>query len=164
MSNISVRRGNGGREIETQASWDPFRAMRELFRWDPFREMAPLGAATAGIAFAPDFEVKETKDGYEFKADVPGIKDKDIEVSCSGNLLTITGKREAEQQEKGDTFYVYERSYGSFTRSFTLPSGVDADHIKAELKDGVLNVLAPKKPEAQPKKITVQSGGEKAKS
>jgi HSP20 family protein len=162
MSNITVRRGNAGQQLE-QATWDPFRAMRDLFRWDPFREMAPLTPTLGNVAFAPDFEVKETKEGYEFKADVPGIKEKDLEISCTGNLLHVSGKREAEKEDKGDTFYVYERSYGTFTRSFTLPAGIDAEHIKAELKDGVLNLVVPKKPEVQAKRITIQSG-EKPKS
>lgn len=163
MSNISIRRGNGGQHIEP-ATWNPFRTMRDLLRWDPFGEMAALPPTITGTAaFAPDFEVKETKEGFEFRADVPGLKEKDLEISCSGNLLSLSGKREAEKEDKGDTYYVYERSYGSFARSFTLPSGVDTDHIKAELKDGVLTVLAPKKAEAQPKKIAI-GAGEKSKS
>ena len=157
MSNITVRRGNGGQQLEPSA-WDPFRAMRDMFRWDPFREMAPLAPSLGSVAFAPDFEVKETKEGYEFKADVPGIKDKDLEISCTGNLLSVSGKREAEKEDKSETFYVYERSYGTFSRSFTLPAGIDAEHIKAELKDGVLAIAVPKKAEAQAKKIAIQSG------
>jgi HSP20 family protein len=111
------------------------------------------------MEFMPSFEVKETKDAYVFRADVPGVKDEDIEITLTGTRLTITGKREAEQQEQSDTFYVYERSYGTFTRSFTLPEGVDTEHIRTELKDGVLHVIVPKKPEAQPKRITVHSVG-----
>lgn len=66
-----------------------------------------------------------------------------------------SGKRESEKTEKGDTYYTSERSYGSFTRAFTLPEGVDPSHIKAELKEGVLTLSVPKKPESQPKKIAV---------
>ena len=164
MANITVRRGNGGQQLEQPIEWNPFRAMRDLFRWDPFQEMAPLASGAGGaMTFAPDFEVKETKDSYQFSADLPGIKEKDLEVTSTGNRLTVSGKREAEQQEKTDTYFLYERSYGSFTRSFTLPEGIDAEHIKAELKDGVLKLIVPKKPEAMPKKITVQAG-EKQKS
>jgi HSP20 family protein len=163
MSNI-VRRGNGGQQLTSQNEWSPFRAMRELLRWDPFQEMLPIAqAGWPTVTYAPDFEVKETKDGFQFKADLPGIKEKDLEVTCTGNRLTVSGKREAEQQEKTDTYFVYERSYGSFTRSFTLPDGVDAEHIKAELKDGVLSLVVPKKAEQMPKNITVQAS-EKPKS
>ncbi|HEY5373189.1 MAG TPA: HSP20 family small heat-shock protein, partial [Polyangiaceae bacterium] len=108
-------------------------------------------------AFSPDFDVKETKEGFVFRADVPGIKDADLDVRLTQNRLSISGKRESEKEEKGDTFYTSERSYGSFTRAFTLPQGVDADKIKAELKEGVLTLMVPKKPEAQPKKIDVTS-------
>jgi HSP20 family protein len=165
MANITVRHGQGGSpQLRQPTEWNPFRAMRDLFRWDPFQEMAPMPAAAGGaMTFAPDFEVKETKDSYQFTADLPGIKEKDLEVTSTGNRLTVSGKRDAEQQEKTDTYFLYERSYGSFTRAFTLPEGIDAEHIKAELKDGVLKLVVPKKPEAMPKKITVQAG-EKPKS
>jgi HSP20 family protein len=158
MSNIAVRRGSGGQQLATPGEWNPFRAMRDMLRWDPFEEMLPLPRTGGGaMAFSPDFEVKETKDSFQFKADLPGIKEKDLDITCAGNRLTVTGKREAEQEEKTDTYFVYERSYGTFTRAFTLPDGADTEHIRAELKDGVLTLIAPKKPEAQPKKIAVQA-------
>ena len=116
------------------------------------------------VRFAPDFEIKETRDGFLFKADVPGIKEKDLEITMTGNRLTISGKREAEMEEKTDTYYACERSYGSFTRAFTLPEGTGGgDHIRAELKAGVLTLLLPKKPELQPRRIEVKVT-EKAKS
>jgi HSP20 family protein len=158
MANITVRRSHTPQQMEP-SGWDPFRNMRDLFRWDPFREMAPLAPSPGGMTFAPDFEVKETKEGYQFKADVPGMTEKDIEISATGNVLTMSGKREAEKEDKDDTFYVYERTYGTFARSFTLPGSVDIEHIRAELKSGVLTVLVPKKAEAQPKKITITSSG-----
>jgi HSP20 family protein len=76
----------------------------------------------------------------------------------TGNRLTISGKREAEKEDKGETFYTYERSYGSFTRAFTLPDQTDADHVKAELKNGELTVVVPKTPAAVAKKIQVATG------
>lgn len=152
MPNIAVRKSGGN---QLPAEWDPFQAMREMLRWDPFREMAILPEISTRIAaFNPAFEVKETKEGYVFKADVPGVAEKDLEITLSGNRLTITGKRESEETKKDDTFYAYERTYGSFTRTFTLPEGADADHVKAELKEGVLTLQVPKTPEAQPKKIS----------
>lgn len=76
--------------------------------------------------FSAAFEVKETKEAFIFKADLPGIKAEDLDVVLTQNRLTIRGKREAEKSEKGETFYTFERSYGSFARSFTLPEGVDS--------------------------------------
>ena len=136
---------------------DPFRAMRDLLRWDPFREMAPMMMADVPT-FSPNFEVKESKDAFIFKADVPGVKDADIDVSLAGNRLTISGKREAEQQDKGDTWYAWERSYGSFSRAFTLPDGCDGDHMKASLKEGVLCVSVPKGMTGKTRKIEINAG------
>ena len=158
MADITVQKKN---QQETPAiarrEWDPFRLMRDMFRWDPFREMAAYPTAEPA-PYAPAFEVKETKDAFVFKADVPGVKESDIEVSLVGNRLGITGKREAEHEEKADTYYAFERSYGSFTRTFTLPAEIDSGHIKAELKSGELTVVVPKAAAAVAKKIPVGAG------
>jgi HSP20 family protein len=127
---------------------------------DPFREMVPFFPEER-MALTPAFEVKETKDGYYFKADVPGVKESDLEVSLTGTRLTISGKRDAEKEDKGDAFYTYERSYGSFTRIFTLPEGIDTTAMHATLKEGVLSIVVPKKPESQPKKIPISTEGKK---
>ena len=126
--------------------------------WDPFRQMVPFyPGEEQPVRFTPDFEVKETKEGFVFKADLPGLKEKDLEITMTGNRLTISGKREAEMEEKTDTYYACERSYGSFTRAFTLPEGTDAgNHSRAELKEGVLTLLLPKKPELQPRRIELK--------
>jgi HSP20 family protein len=125
--------------------------------------MAPLWPGEQQARFTPEFEVKETKEGFLFKADVPGIKEKDLEITMTGNRLTITGKREEDTEERTDTYYVCERSYGSFTRSFTLPEGTGGDRIQAALNKGVLTLLLPKKPELQPRRIELK-GIEKSKS
>ena len=115
------------------------RAMRDLFRWDPFREMSPFAASPEEVAtFSPSFEVAENKDAYLFKADVPGITKENLEI-------------------RTDTIYTYERQYGSFCRSFTLPEGADLEHARSELKDGVLTLAVPKKPDAQSKKIAIST-------
>jgi HSP20 family protein len=156
MANIVKRSGN-----ENQMEmWDPFRAMRDLMRWDPFREMAPMLAAER--EWMPAFVVREDKDAFHFKADLPGIKREDIEVSLAGNRLVVAGKREAEKETKDDTFYAFERSYGSFKRVFTLPEGIDPEHVTSELKDGVLTLVVPKKAEAQAKKIPIAAPGSKS--
>jgi HSP20 family protein len=164
MSEIAVRKRNGGETFGSLArrEWEPYRLVREMFGWDPFREIAPLLPAP-GVGFAPAFEVKESKDSYVFKADLPGVKESDLEVTLAGNRLTVSGKRESEKEEKEDTYYAYERSYGSFTRTFTLPVEVDTSHVKAELKSGELTVVVPKTPAAVAKKIPI-AAGEKPKS
>jgi HSP20 family protein len=131
--------------------------MRELLGWDPFREMTPIWSGELAT-YSPNFEVKETKDAFVFKADVPGIKEADLEVTAAGNRLTVTGKRDAEKEQKEETYYAYERSYGSFTRSFTLPEQADVTHIRAELKEGVLTIAVPKTPAAVAKRIPVATG------
>jgi HSP20 family protein len=159
---ITLRTENPAKQ-EIQA-WDPFREMQALLRFDPFREMRPFfgGYALPDMAFNPAFEVKETKDAFLFKADLPGVKESDLEVTVTGDRLVISGKREDEKKEKNETLYTYERSYGAFTRSFMLPQGADTTHAHAELKDGVLTLVLPKLPEVQPKKIAVKSEKVKA--
>lgn len=157
MANIDVRKSSQETpQLARRDVWDPFRSMRDLMRWDPFS--SALLSASVDPGLAPAFEVKETKDGFEFKADVPGIDAKDLDVKLTNNRLTVSGKREAEKSDKGDTYYTYERSYGSFTRSFTVPEGINADAIHADLKDGVLKINLPKKPEAKPREVQIKSG------
>ena len=144
-------------------TWEPLRIMRELMGWDPFGEMLPSWNREA-MEFAPRFEVKETKDAYVFKADLPGVEEKDLDITLTGNRLTVAGKREEEKREEGDTYYAFERSYGTFTRAFTLPEGADLEHVDAELKSGVLTISLAKKPEHQPKKISLKGIGEKVRN
>lgn len=134
-------------------AWDPFEMMREMLRWDPFETRLNMPAV-----WTPAFEVKETKDAFVFKADVPGLKEENLEISVTGNRLTVAGKREEEKREENDRLYTYERTYGTFTRTFTLPDGVDLEHVNAELKEGVLTLHLPKLPEIQPKKIELKVG------
>lgn len=138
----------------TVAATDPFRMMREMLRWDPFRTMAPSFTALEGV-WNPSFEVRESGDSFLFKADLPGLRAEDVEVTLAGHRLQVAGKREAEKETKDDTVYVYERSYGDFCRTFTLPEGADLEHIKSEMKDGVLTVVVPKKAMARPTKIAI---------
>lgn len=156
MANIAVHKEPQTKPTRPEREWDPFHTMRDVLRWDPFGEIAPRWFGEE-LGFTAAFEVKESKDAFVFKADLPGIKAEDLDVKLTQNRLTITGKREAEKSEKGDTFYTFERSYGSFVRSFTLPEGVDGEKVEADLKDGVLTLKVPKKPEAQPKQINVKS-------
>jgi HSP20 family protein len=135
--------------------WEPVRFMREMMNWEPFRTFRHLEHLGEWI---PEFEVKENGDRYIIRGDMPGLTEKDVEVSLAGNVLTIAGKREEEKKEEGDKFYTYERSYGAFTRSFVLPAGVDSEHIATELKDGVLTVALPKDAKITTRKIEVKRG------
>jgi HSP20 family protein len=141
----------------TTRNWDPYTALRELMEWDPFGEMQP--SPTEGGGFTPRFEVKETKDAYVFKADLPGIEENALDISMTGNRLTVSGQREAERRDEGDTYYAYERSYGNFSRSFTLPEGVETERVDAHLEHGVLTITVPKLAELQPRKVSIKGIG-----
>lgn len=146
---------------------DPFREMPSLLRAWGFPDLAPLFNAPqfnalTPTAFWPAFEVKETGDTYLFKADVPGVKEADIEVTVTGNRLNISGTRNEEKEERTETYYSCERQYGSFNRAFTLPDGADLEHVHAGLQAGVLTVAIPKKANVQPKKIQVKATPNKA--
>ncbi|HXU83587.1 MAG TPA: HSP20 family small heat-shock protein [Polyangia bacterium] len=132
--------------------WNPFRMMDELFRWDPY---GTLERWSGGTDFLPSFDVKETKEAYVVEADLPGVKEENVEISLTGNVLQIAGRREDETKEEGDQWFVVERSHGQFNRSFSLPEGADGEQVKAEMKNGVLHIQIPKKPEVQPRRINI---------
>jgi HSP20 family protein len=145
--------------FRTMREWfrsDPFRTMREWLHWDPFRALSPA-LAGGEREWMPDFEVRETPDAFLFRADLPGVKESDLEVALVGNRMQVSGKRESEKETKDETVYLYERAFGSFTRSFTLPEEIDGTHAKSELKDGVLTIVIPKLPAMKPKKIEIQT-------
>ena len=159
---MSILTRKSGRSTPAQmiSTWDPFEQMRELLR-EEFPQLSSRSSEEA-LSFSPDFEVKENAGEFVFKADLPGIKEQDIDISLSGDRITISGKREAEKREENDRFYAYERSFGSFSRMFTLPEGVDTEHARAELKDGVLSLVVPKTAEVKARRIPVGSKSVKA--
>jgi HSP20 family protein len=122
--------GTASHQRPEQLAWDPFRLLREM-----------LGSWTAG--FGPGFEMTEGDEGYQLRADLPGVKEEDLEISLTGNRLTISGHREQES------------SSGRFTRTFTLPAELDLERISAEMENGVLNLTIPKRPEHQPRRIAI---------
>ncbi len=167
MANLNIRRGEGRQEMsgwdplhstDPMRAFDPFRMIRDIMGADPFAGMV----SPDGGMFAPDIEIKENKEGYCVCADLPGVKPDDLEVSVTGNRLTIHGSRKEEQRREDDRYFAYERSYGSFSRSFVLPEGADLDTLRAELSDGVLQITIPKKAEMQPRRIEV--GGKESKA
>ena len=104
-------------------------------------------------AFLPTFEVKETAEALVVRADLPGVKEEDLDISLHNSVLSISGTRQAEERKDGESYYLYERQYGSFSRSFALPDTADAEKIEANLTGGVLTLTIGKKVEAKPRKI-----------
>jgi HSP20 family protein len=154
-----VKNQNGGRTpvvAPSELGWDPMRLMRSFWTSDPFRELAGFPALSQAPGFSPSFDVKETKESYVIKADVPGVQEKDLEISLHGNRLQISGTRQVEKEEKTDTYYTSERSSGSFTRVFSLPDDANAEAIKADLKEGVLTITLGKRADAQAKRIPIK--------
>jgi len=125
-----------------------------------FFDVAPLGRGEATWAAVPAVDVSETDKGYEIKAELPGMEEKNIEVQLANDVLTIKGEKQEEKEEKQKDYYMRERSFGSFQRSFQVPDGVDTNKIEATFKNGVLTLNLPKSAEAQKaaKKIEVKAG------
>ncbi|MBS1151103.1 MAG: Heat shock protein, family [Myxococcaceae bacterium] len=153
---IQRRKLDPGTLAQPERRWDPFEELEGLTRWDPYREFTfPLTGRPEG--FVPDFDVKETHQAYVFRADLPGVKEGDLDISLEGNRLTISGDREEEEREDTDRYFTCERSCGAFTRTFTLPNDVEAERAEALLKNGVLTLKVPKAPERQARRIQVKA-------
>lgn len=116
----------------------------------------PESEEVSGQTFSPAVDIKETPKEYIVTAEVPGIPKKDIEIEISDNILTIKGERKSEKEEKSESYHRVERAFGSFCRSFTLPTQVNPDKIEANFKDGLLNIKIPKAEEKLPKKIEIK--------
>jgi len=144
-----------------------------LVRWDPFRELKDMserlnrvfsrpslrnsGKENLTVAdWMPTVDISETEGEYLIKAELPEVRKEDVKVTVENGVLTLQGERRQEKEEKGKRFHRVERSYGSFVRSFTLPESVDESSVKAEYKDGVLNLHLPKSEKVKPKAIDVK--------
>ncbi|HUJ03892.1 MAG TPA: Hsp20/alpha crystallin family protein [Rhizomicrobium sp.] len=147
--------------------WQSMRQeMEQLFdRFADF-DLAPLGRGiehfwprTSGDILPVCVDLSENDKAYTITAELPGIDEKDVNVEITDDLLTLKGEKRAEKEEKNKNHYVCERSYGAFQRSFALPADVDANKIDAKFAKGVLTVVLPKNPKAQPvaKKIEVKA-------
>lgn len=123
--------------------------------WDRVGGETPL-SRTFGDVWSPSVDISETKDSFVVKAELPGLEAKDVNVSISGEVLTIKGEKKAEEEAKDEHYHCVERYSGSFQRIFQLPSGVKADQIKATFDKGVLKVTLPKVEEAKKKEIEVK--------
>ena len=143
-----------------------------ITRWDPFREVAALQnrvnslfrdfnegeSSLTTASFVPAVDIYEDDNKVVLKLEVPGIEEKDLDVSVETNTLTVKGERKFAKEEKEENFHRIERRYGSFYRAFTLPTTVDAEHVEASYNAGVLKLELKKKPEAQPRQIKVNVG------
>ncbi len=131
------------------------------FRWPFSRSLFGAEPSRREMTWPtmPAVDVVETEKAYEIAADLPGMDEKNIEVKVADGVLTIKGEKQQEREEKKKDYYLQERSFGSYQRSFELPEGVDMDKIEASFKKGVLTVTLPKRPEAQSsaKKIEVKA-------
>lgn len=107
--------------------------------------------------WVPAFDVSETDEHIVVKADLPGIDPKELDISITGNVLTVKGEKKQEREEKGESYHRIERTFGSFTRSFTLPADVDPNGVEATYKDGVLKLMIPKTEKSKRKKIEVKT-------
>ena len=146
------------------ARWDPFADLDIFEGWSPFRalrgvspRMRRLLEDSPGSAmFAPLEDVSENDDEYVVTAEIPGSNKDDVNVEADHGVLSIRGEKKSEREEKKEQRHYEERSYGSFNRSFRLPSNANADRIDASFKEGILTVTIPKSEESKPKVVSVK--------
>ena len=147
-----------------------------LVRWQPVRELSSLQndmnrlfntffdtptAGNGGSAqrrWIPAMDLVETDDHFVLKADLPGLTEQDVSIDVEGDVLTVSGERKAENEEKGDGYLRVERSYGAFRRSLTLPEGVEPDAVTASFERGVLEIRIPKPEQRKPRRVAIQVG------
>jgi len=152
-----VRRSPAGLGV-----WDPFRELDEMRKrmsslWERPLELLEAPSERLELAeWRPLADITEDEKGYLVKLELPGMKREEVKVSMESGVLTISGERKLEKEEKGKKFHRVERAYGSFSRSFVIPEDVMADKIDAEFKEGVLQVHLPKGEHAKPKTIEVK--------
>jgi HSP20 family protein len=145
---------------ELSAMQDRMNRMNRLIR-ESYSPEVPEEALTT-TTLAPPVDIYEDEHNIVLKIEVPGIDEKDIDVRIQNNTLTVHGERKLDKDEKEENFRRVERQYGSFTRSFTLPSSVEPGQVSARCDKGVLNINLAKKAEAKPTQIKVNVGGENA--
>jgi HSP20 family protein len=144
-----------------------------MIRWEPARELQAIqqemnrlfgsafdtqgGLANGGAAsrWIPPMDVVEGDEHFVVRADLPGIEERDVNVELEDNVLTISGERKSDGEERKEGYYRIERAYGAFSRSLTLPEGIDSEGIKASFANGVLEVRIPKPEERKPRKVAI---------
>jgi len=143
-----------------------------IVRWEPFRDLLATQSHLDRLfreafspvwgegelstrTWAPPVDIYENGDSLVLKAELPGVDPKDVEVRVEDNTLYLKGERKFEKEVKEQSYHRVERSYGTFTRSFSLPNSIDSDKVQAEYKDGILTLTMPKREEAKPKTIKI---------
>lgn len=135
--------------------WQELEDMSQRLNWLFTDRGAP--EAPRRVAWSPSVNVEETKEELRLTAELPGMNIDDLEIEVENNILSIRGEKREEEEKEDRKFHVWERCYGSFERSFTLPRTVKPDQISAHFKDGILHVSMPKAPEAKSRKIAVKA-------
>jgi len=148
-----------------------------LIRWEPVRELntiqsemnrlfntffdapTPGNGTLAQRRWLPAMDLVETEDDFVLRADLPGLSEDDVNIEVEDNVLTVSGERKAEHEERKEGYYRVERASGSFTRSLTLPEGIDPAKVRASFDRGVLEVRIPKPEQRKPRKVTISAGG-----
>ena len=143
-----------------------------VVRWDPFRDLNvlqdrmnrlfadagrnwPDGEPSSTTSWSPAVDIFETEGEIVVKAELPGMERKDIQLNLENNVLTLKGERKFQKETKDDNYHRIERSYGVFSRAFSIPTSVDEEKIRADYKDGVLKIALPKKEQVKPKQIRI---------
>ena len=156
-----------------------------LIRWEPVRELNTIqsemnrlfntffeagpgqggnGGGSTLRRWIPPMDLVETEDDFVLRADLPGLTEGDVKIELEDNVLTVSGERKAEHEERKEGYYRVERASGSFSRSLTLPEGVDPETVKASFEKGVLEVRIPKPEERKPRKVAISVGGGEPKT
>ncbi|MGB9773233.1 MAG: Hsp20/alpha crystallin family protein [Bacteroidota bacterium] len=154
---MALIRWNPGREL---ATWDPYGVFSRLESWrrdfDRMFDSLLRGGEEELTMWAPSADISESDDAYEVRLDLPGVSKDDVKITLENRTLCVQGERKQEKETKGKNYHRMERVYGSFQRTFTLPSTVKTDKIDAKFKDGVLTITLPKAEEAKPKQIEIK--------
>ena len=149
-----------------------------IVRWEPFRELAtiqnemnrlfntafdapPGGNGGTARRWVPAMDLVETDDHFVLRADLPGLSQDDVNIEVEDRVLTVSGERRAEHESKSEGYHRVERAYGAFSRSLTLPEGIDADAVEATFDRGVLEVRIPKPEQRKPRKVSIGTGAKK---
>ncbi len=148
-----------------------------LIRWEPARELnslqsemnrlfntffdVPPGNGGSARRWVPAMDLVETEDHFVLRADLPGLTENDVAIELEDNVLTVSGERKSEHEERKEGYYRVERASGTFSRSLTLPEGIDPDRVEAAFDNGVLEVRVPKPEERKPRRVSISVGAEK---
>ena len=151
----------------TIVRWEPFRELNTLQSemnrlFDSVFDAPPRGGNGGGGAlrrWMPAMDLVETDDHFVLRADLPGMSEDDVKIEVEDGTLIVSGERKAEHEQRGEGYHRVERAFGTFSRSLTLPQGVDADAVTASFDRGVLEVRVPKPEQRKPRRIEITSGG-----